>query len=103
MKSAFSENVRRLAKEQGKSLKYIESELGFTAGSFSRWISHEPNAYTVMKVAEYFGVDVNVLLSGKEQVLSKSVKGTTANEIVLSELLKSANIKSLKVEYSFTD
>lgn len=103
VKNAFSENVRRLAKEKGKSLKDIEKELGFTAGSFSRWISHEPNAYTVMKIAEYFGVEISDLLSGKKHEENKIVQTTTANEIVLSELLKSANIKSLKVEYSFTD
>lgn len=103
MKNAFSENVRRLAKEKGKSLKDIEKELGFTTGSFSRWISHEPSVSTVMKIAEYFGVEVKELLSGKKQDVCKTENEDTTNEIVLSELLKNASIKSIKVEYSFSD
>jgi len=103
MRSIFSENVRNLAKKRKQSLKDIETELGMSKGSLSKLSYHEPGLNTAMKIAEYFGVEIGDLLTAEKPDENKVVCSELKSNAELSELLKNANIKSIKVEYSFTD
>lgn len=56
------ENVKRLAKKQGKSLKVVAKDLGFSENAFYKWKTQSPKAETLQQVADYFNVSVDYLL-----------------------------------------
>lgn len=53
-------NARRIS--QGK----LEKELGFSNGSISKWKNSTPNPERLKKLADYFGVSVEYLMTGEE-------------------------------------
>lgn len=62
------ENLRHSQKiSQGK----LEKELGFSNGSISKWKNSMPTPERLQKIADYFGVTVDYLMTGKEEPLTK--------------------------------
>ncbi len=59
------EIIRELAKQNGTSLPKLETELGFGAGTISKWDKSAPSADKLQAVADYFCVTVDYLL-GRE-------------------------------------
>ena len=50
----------------GKPLAHLEKELGFSNGSVAKWERTSPSIDKVKKVADYFNVSTDYLLTGKE-------------------------------------
>ena len=61
--------IRTLCTKNGLSIKKLEKELGFSNGSLAK--SATIKAERLQKIAEYFNVSVDYLMTGEEQ-LSKS-------------------------------
>jgi transcriptional regulator with XRE-family HTH domain len=62
------ERIDQLRLEHGKmSVNKLEREAGLTRGSMSKWDDHQPSYDKLKKVADYFGVSVEYLLSGDER------------------------------------
>jgi transcriptional regulator with XRE-family HTH domain len=62
------ERIDQLRLEHGKmSINKLEREAGLTRGSMSKWDDHQPSYGKLKKVADYFGVSVEYLLSGDER------------------------------------
>lgn len=58
------EKLRKLANlSQGK----LEKELGFSNGSISKWRNSTPTPERLQKIADYFGVSVDYLMTGEEK------------------------------------
>ena len=58
------ESVRKKHKiSQGK----LEQELGFSNGSISKWKTSMPNSKRLQKLADYFNVSVEYLITGQEK------------------------------------
>ena len=57
------ENIRRLCSQKPVSIAKLERETGIGNGTISRWDTSSPSIENVQKVADYFGVTVNDLLS----------------------------------------
>lgn len=57
------ENIRRLCSKKPVSIAKLERETGIGNGTISRWDTSSPSIENVQKVADYFGVTVNDLLS----------------------------------------
>lgn len=57
------ENIRRLCSKKAVSIAKLERETGIGNGTISRWDTSSPSIENVQKVADYFGVTVNDLLS----------------------------------------
>lgn len=53
------ENIKRIAEEQKKSLRYIEDKLGLH--NIYRWDEHKPSIDKVRLVADELGVTVDEL------------------------------------------
>lgn len=51
----------------GLSINRLEKEAGLTRGSVSKWDSHPPSYEKAKKVADYFGVSAEFILTGEEQ------------------------------------
>lgn len=56
-------NISRLCKEKGISIARLERELGFGNATIRGWCSSSPNVDNLKKVADFFGVTVDSLIS----------------------------------------
>lgn len=57
------ENITRLCKESKVTIAKLERETGISNGTISRWGTSSPTVENVRKVAEFFGVTVDALIS----------------------------------------
>lgn len=58
------ENIRRLCSQKPVSIAKLERETGIGNGTINRWDRVSPSIDNVQKVADYFGVSVDALISG---------------------------------------
>lgn len=58
------ERIQSLCKQKGTTLCAVERELGIGNGVIAKWANSSPRVASVKKVADYFGVTVDELLSG---------------------------------------
>lgn len=71
------ENLRHSQKiSQGK----LEKELGFSNGSISKWKNSMPTPERLQKIADYFGVTVDYLMTGKDHPKEKPPELTVRDE-----------------------
>ena len=63
----FYERLNSLIKSKGLSQHKLEIELGFSNGAISKWKKYQPQPDRLQKLAEYFGVTMEYLLTGKEK------------------------------------
>lgn len=60
------ERVKILCKEQKTSLNALETECGFAKGYASKLDKSTPNAENLRKIADFFNVSVDYLMTGEE-------------------------------------
>lgn len=60
------ERIEELRNSKGISQGKLEKELGFSNGSISKWKNSIPNPERLKKLADYFGVSVDYLMTGEE-------------------------------------
>lgn len=60
------ERIEELRNSKGISQGKLERELGFSNGSISKWKSSTPNPERLKKLADYFGVSVEYIMTGEE-------------------------------------
>ena len=60
------ERIETLRKSKGISQGKLEKELGFSNGSISKWKNSNPTAERLQKLADYFGVSIEYLTTGRE-------------------------------------
>lgn len=56
-------NINQLCKAKGISIAKLERETGISNGTIGRWGVSSPTVENVRKVAEYFGITVDALIS----------------------------------------
>lgn len=61
------ERIESLRKSRNISQGKLEKELGFSNGSVSKWKNSTPTPERLQKIAEYFGVSVDYLMTGEEK------------------------------------
>lgn len=61
------ERIESLRKERKISQGNLEKELGFSNGSISKWKTSMPKPERLQKIADYFGVTVDYLMTGNEK------------------------------------
>lgn len=60
------ERIETLRKSKNISQGKLKKELGFSNGSISKWKNSTPTTERLQKLADYFGVTVEYLLTGEE-------------------------------------
>lgn len=60
-------NIKYLAKKQGKSIKTVALDIGLSENAIYGWKKTKPKADDLAKVADYFHVSVDYLL-GREEI-----------------------------------
>ena len=74
------ERIEQLRKAQNLSQGKLEKELGFSNGSISKWRNSTPTYERLQKVADYFGVSVEYLMTGETPAEKKEVTLTPRDE-----------------------
>lgn len=62
----MKERVKELCKAKGVSMNTAEKEIGVAKGYISKLGKSNPNMETLRKIADYFGVSIDYLMTGKE-------------------------------------
>lgn len=60
------ERIEELRNSRGISQGKLEKELGFSNGSISKWKNSTPNPERLKKLADYFGVSVEYIMTGED-------------------------------------
>lgn len=63
----MKERIKELCRINGISMNKLEDALGFGKGYISKLGKSTPNAAKIKKIADYFGVTVDYLMTGKEK------------------------------------
>ena len=106
------DRIEALRKNQHISQGKLEKELGFSNGSISKWKSSTPTPERLQKLAGYFNVSVEYLLTGEENVEKETYylndeTAKAAQEIfenkdlrVLFDAARDASPEDLKTTYN---
>ena len=62
----FYSRIENLRKSKGISQGALEKELGFSNGSISKWKNSMPTPERLKKLADYFQVSVDYLVTGEK-------------------------------------
>lgn len=82
----FTERLRQLRDESGKTQSQIAKELGLTPQAFSYFVNgREPNYETLGKIADYFQVSVDYLIGKTEIRTTNLTKKAICEATALSE------------------
>lgn len=63
----LNERIVELCEKNNISQSKLEKDLGIAKGSVTKWKTQEPRHSTIEKVADYFGVSVDYLMTGKKK------------------------------------
>lgn len=67
----MKERVKELCKIKGISMNLAEIEIGLAKGYISKLDKINPNTKTLQKIADYFGVSLEYLTTGKDNDFDK--------------------------------
>ena len=67
----MKERIKSLCKDYGISMNKLEETLGFGKGYISKLGNSTPNATKIKKIADYFNVSVDYLMTGNESDTEK--------------------------------
>nr|DAR14827.1 MAG TPA: repressor protein [Caudoviricetes sp.] len=94
------ERIESLRKSQGLSQGKLEKQLGFSNGSISKWKNSTPKVERLQKLADFFGVSVEYLMTGKEDGQKEKDNTDDLKEKFeeLKELLESGKMQPLRYD-----
>lgn len=69
----MKQRIKQLCKEKKISVNKLEKDLGFGTGYVSKLDKSTPNTSKVKKIADYFNVSVDYLMTGKEPDISDDI------------------------------
>ncbi len=70
------DRIKALCRQKGVTVTGTEKELGFARGSLCKVDTNKPSMERVNKLADYFGVSVEYLMSGEIPAEKKDVTTT---------------------------
>lgn len=94
------ERIESLRKSKGLSQGKLEKQLGFSNGSISKWKNSTPKVERLQKLADFFGVSVEYLMTGKEdEQKEKDNTGDLKQKFEeLKELLENGKMQPLRYD-----
>lgn len=91
----FYERIETLRKQRNISQGNLEKELGFSNGSISKWKNSSPTPERLKKLADYFNVSVEYLLTGKEKEGGEEYYLNEETKEIAHEIFENPDLKSL--------
>lgn len=89
------ERIENLRKSNGISQGKLEKELGFSNGSISKWKNSMPKPERLQKIADYFNVSVDYLMTGKETEGGETYYLNDETREIAQEIFENSDLKSL--------
>lgn len=77
------ERIRELCRRDGINLKRLEETVGIGNGIIARWSKSVPSADKLFAVAQFFGVSMEYLLTGKETAPAHDGPELSEDEVTL--------------------
>ena len=96
----FYERLEILRKSTKKSQREIENDLGFSTGSYGKWKNSMPTPDRLKKLADYFGVTSDYLMTGEKtsnkEIARIDIQLSMQEMIIKEYMLKFANLPNDK-------
>ncbi len=89
------ERIVDLCRKNGISQSKMEADLKIASGSVTKWKTAEPRQSTIAKVAEYFNVSVNYLMTGEEKEGGETYYLNDETREIAQEIFENPDLKSL--------
>lgn len=90
----LKERIKQLCKSNGISMNQLEKELEFAVGYISKLDKSTPNSKYIQRIADYFNVSVDYLMTGKENEFTIEMAKT---DVELSNMEKRIKTYALKL------
>lgn len=91
---SIKDRIKELCDTQGISMNKLEEILDFGKGYCSKLDgNHKPNSVYIQKIADYFSVTVDYLMTGKEKEYTIEMAGIDAKLIFMSKEVKEYALK----------
>lgn len=85
----LSDRIQLLLEARGLSQSELEKTLGFGKGTMTKWKgTTAPSADKLLKIAEYFDVTLDYLMTGNEGTLKKGTELTSKDEREIERILE---------------
>lgn len=96
----LNERIVNLCEKRGISQSKLEKDLKIAKGSVTKWKTQEPRHSTLEKIADYFGVSVDYLMTGKKKEIPSATE--TDDFVNLIDFYNSSNVDGQKriMEYA---
>ena len=89
------ERIESLRKARNISQGNLEKELGFSNGSISKWKKATPKPERLQKLAEYFGVTMEYIMTGEEKEDSPIYYTNEETAKLAQEMFEDEDMRSL--------
>jgi transcriptional regulator with XRE-family HTH domain len=101
----FKENFVRLCAEKGVAPSVVCQQIGLSNAAFSAWDEKSiPRKTTLIKIADYFGVTTETLLTGeKEKPLGEIPEGLSELDAEIIKVLSSLSEERKQQALSYLD
>lgn len=76
------ERIENMRKSVGISQGKLEKELGFSNGSISKWKNSTPTPDRLQKLADFFNVSVDYLITGEEKTPTTIISSQATNYFI---------------------
>lgn len=90
---ATYEIIKQLCKDRGIAVTALEKELNFGRGSIGKLRNSKASAERLQKIADYFGVSVDYLMTGEESQTGYYLNEDTAR--LAQEMYEDPDMRSL--------
>lgn len=95
----LSDRIQLLLESKGISQSELEKTLGFGKGTMTKWKgTTAPSADKLLKIAEYFNVTLDYLMTGNEGMLKKNAELTPKDEREIERILEQTRNQLLSQE-----
>ncbi len=84
----MKERIKTLCKKKGVSMNTAEKEIGLAKGYISKLEKSNPNMTTLQRMADYFNVTTDFLMTGKETSTGEAPELTARDERDISRRLE---------------
>lgn len=84
----LKERIQTLCKKNEISMNQLEQELGFGKGYISKLSKSTPNTTKIQHIADFFGVSVDFLMSGKKELAPRNPILTARDERDMRDIEK---------------
>ena len=90
----MKERIKSLCKDYGISMNKLEETRGFGKGYISKLGNSTPNATKIKKIADYFNVSVDYLMTGNESDTEKYYLNDETAQVA-QEIFENKELKAL--------